>query len=367
MQIPYLNLHPQQEAIKPALLRAAEAVIDSGWYILGKNLETFEEQYALFTGVKYCKGVANGLDALTLALRALNIGPGDEVIVPSNTYIASWLAVSNTGATPIPVEPRISTYNINPDLIEAKINSKTKAIMPVHLYGQCCEMEGILNIARKFNVAVVEDNAQAQGAKFKEVNTGSFGIVNATSFYPAKNMGALGDAGAVTSNNENLIKIISVLRNYGSEKKYHNEVQGMNSRLDEMQAAFLSVKLPHLASWNNERIVKAKHYHEQLKGVGDLILPAVARYATHVYHIFMVRTARRDALQEYLNKNGIGTLIHYPVPPHLQKAYSEFNYSKGSFPIAEIIAKTSLSLPLYPGLKNEEIDYVCDTIKKFFS
>ena len=217
--IPYLNLHLQHQPIKKDLLKAVEEVIDSGWYILGKQVEKFEEAYANYSNVKYCRGVANGLDALILSLKALNIGEGDEVIVPANTYIASWLAVSYTGATPIPVEPRISTYNINPDLIESKINSKTKAIMPVHLYGQCCEMETIMNIAKKFNIAVVEDNAQAQGAKFKEMSTGSFGILNATSFYPGKNIGALGDAGAITSNDENLVKTISILRNYGSEKK----------------------------------------------------------------------------------------------------------------------------------------------------
>ena len=365
--IPYLNLHLQHQPIKKDLLKAVEEVIDSGWYILGKQVEKFEEAYANYSNVKYCRGVANGLDALILSLKALNIGEGDEVIVPANTYIASWLAVSYTGATPIPVEPRISTYNINPDLIESKINSKTKAIMPVHLYGQCCEMETIMNIAKKFNIAVVEDNAQAQGAKFKEGCTGSFGILNATSFYPGKNIGALGDAGAITSNDENLVKTISILRNYGSEKKYFNEVQGINSRLDELQAALLSVKLKHAASWTNERIEIARRYTEQLRGVGDLILPAVAQYATHVYHIYLVRTARRDALQDFLNQNGVGTLIHYPIPPHLQKAYSTLKYSKGAFPLSEIISKTCLSLPLYPGLKNEEIDYICDTIKKFFS
>ncbi len=367
MQIPYLDLQRQHQAIKQELIKAATSVIDNGWFILGKELETFEKSYASFTQVKYCKGVANGLDALILSLKALNIGPGDEVIVPSNTYIASWLAVSYCGATPVPVEPRISTYNINPDLIESRINSKTKAIMPVHLYGQCCEMEAIMNIAKKFNIAVVEDNAQSQGATFKDTPTGSFGAVNATSFYPGKNIGALGDAGAVTSNNEKLINAIGMLRNYGSEKKYYNEVQGINSRLDEMQAAFLNIKLPHISSWNQERVDNAKRYQEQLKTVGDIILPAVAQYASHVYHIYMIRTARRDALQEHLNKNGVITLIHYPVPPHLQKAYTELSYKKGAFPLAEIIAKTCLSLPLYPGLKTDEIDYVCHTIKKFFS
>ncbi len=367
MEVQYLNLNPQNQPLKQALLSAAENVIDSSWYILGKQVELFESQYAKFSNVKYCNGVANGLDALILALRALNIGQGDEVIVPSNTYIASWMAISYVGATPIPVEPRITTYNINPDLIEAKITSRTKAIMPVHLYGQSCEMESILNIAKKFNISVIEDNAQAQGAKFKDQLTGSFGNINATSFYPGKNLGALGDAGAVTSNDNELMKAVRILRNYGSERKYHNETLGINSRLDELQAALLCVKLPHLTAWTNERIEKSKQYHHQLKGIGDLILPATAQYATHVYHIYMIRTARRDALQNYLNQHGVGTLIHYPIPPHLQQAYFALHYKKGSFPIAEVIAKTCLSLPLYPGLKEEEIDYVCYTIKKFFS
>jgi dTDP-4-amino-4,6-dideoxygalactose transaminase len=275
--------------------------------------------------------------------------------------------VSYVGATPVPVEPRITTYNINPDLIEAKINSHTKAIMPVHLYGQCCEMEGIMNIADKFRIAVVEDNAQSQGSTYKEGLAGSFGKLNTTSFYPAKNVGALGDAGAVTGNDEALMKTVGILRNYGSEKKYYNQMLGVNSRLDELQAALLSVKLPYVTEWNRERIALAKRYNEKLKGIGDMILPSVAQYATHVYHIYMIRTARRDALQEYLNKAGIGTLIHYPVPPHLQKAYEGLGFKQGDFPLAEIIAKTCLSLPLYPGLKEEDTDYVCDTIKKFFS
>ncbi len=367
MEVPYLNLNHQNLPLKQELLKATEKVIDSSWYILGKQVEQFEIEYAHFNHTNYCCGVANGLDALILSLKALNIGPGDEVIVPSNTYIATWLAVSYVGATPIPVEPRITTYNINPDLIEEKITSKTKAILPVHLYGQSCEMEAIVNIARKFNIAIIEDNAQAQGAKFKDLHTGSIGTINATSFYPGKNIGALGDAGAVTSNDENLIKKVRILRNYGSEKKYYNEVLGLNSRLDELQAAMLSVKLPHVAAWTQTRVECAKRYNNLLRGTGDLILPAVAQYATHVYHIYMIRTARRDGLMEYLNKHGIGTLIHYPVPPHLQNAYSPLNYKPGAFPLAEIIAKTCLSLPLYPGLKNEEIEYICNTIKKFFS
>ncbi len=367
MQIPYLKLHASNQAIKAELMKATESVIDSDWYVMGRHLEQFEVDYASFSGALYCKGVANGLDALILSLRALNIGAGDEVIVPSNTYIATWLAVSYVGAVPVPVEPRITTYNINPDIIEAHITPRTKAILPVHLYGQCCEMEAILSIAKRHGIAVIEDNAQAQGATYKDLITGSFGNINATSFYPAKNLGALGDAGAITTNDESLMQKVATLRNYGSEKKYYNEIKGINSRLDELQAAFLSVKLRYLKQQNSQRMLLAKLYQELLRGVGDIILPQQAQYASHVYHIFMIRTARRDVLQDYLKKNGVGTLIHYPVPPHLQKAYSELGFRTGAYPLSEIIAKTGLSLPLYPGLKNEEIDYVCATIKKFFS
>lgn len=366
MQIPYLQLQHQNAPIKQQLLDAVSGVIDGSWYILGKKVETFEAAYAAFSHVKYCRGVANGLDALILSLKALNISEGDEVIVPSNTYIASWLAVSYTSATPVPVEPRITTYNINPDLIEEKITSRTRAIMPVHLYGQACEMEAIMKIAAKYNLSVVEDNAQAQGALYKDAITGSIGHINATSFYPGKNLGALGDAGAVTSNDEELIRKVTMLRNYGSEKKYYNEVQGINSRLDEMQAALLEVKLQHLDAWTKERLLLAKQFDERLKGVGDIIVPATAQYASHVYHIYMIRTARRDALQEHLQKQGVGTLIHYPLPPHLQKAYSELQRKAGDYPIAELIAKTCLSLPLYPGLTTAEVDYICESIRSFF-
>jgi dTDP-4-amino-4,6-dideoxygalactose transaminase len=366
MQIPYLNLAYQHAPLRQELLQAVEKVIDSNHFILGSSLEKFEADYATRHKVKYCVGVGNGLDALILALKALGIGKGDEVIVPANTYIASWLAVSYNGADIVPVEPRISTYNINPDLVESRISKRTKAIMPVHLYGQACEMEAIMTIARKNNLVVVEDNAQAQDARYKDVFTGTFGTLNATSFYPGKNLGALGDAGAITGNDARLIDKVRMLRNYGSHKKYYNEALGVNSRMDEMQAALLSVKLKQLSSWTAQRIALAKNYDRQLKGVGDIILPSTALYATHVYHIYMVRTARRDALQDHLKEKGIGTLIHYPVPPHMQKAYEGLNYKPADFPVSGLIAKTCLSLPLYPGLKEEEQSYICDTIREFF-
>lgn len=354
------------EEIKAELLPSFENFIDKGWYILGDQVKQFEHDYANYCTTKYAVGVANGLDALIIALKTLNIGVGDEVIVPSNTYIASWLAVSYVGATPVPVEPRFETYNINPDLIEAAITPKTKAIMPVHLYGQCCEMDVIMNIAQKHNLFVVEDNAQSQGATYNGKVTGSFGHINGTSFYPGKNLGAYGDAGAITTNDEQLYKRSNVIRNYGSQKKYYNEIKGINSRLDELQAGFLSIKLKHLTKWSEQRNHIAALYNQQLSGVGDVVTPVLANGATSVYHLYVIRTNKRDALQQYLNENGVGTLIHYPLPPHLQEAYQELGYKKGDFPLAETIADTCLSLPMFPGLTDEQVKHVCDTIKQFY-
>ncbi len=353
--------------IKAEILPNIEQFIDKGWYVLGEQVKQFESEYAEYCATKYCSGVANGLDAIIIALKALNIGEGDEVIVPSNTYIATWLAVSYVGATPVPVEPRIQTYNINPELIEQAITPKTKAIIPVHLYGQCCEMEAIMQIAQQHNLYVVEDNAQAQGASYGGKITGSFGHINATSFYPGKNLGAFGDAGAITTNDESLWQKANTIRNYGSNKKYYNELKGMNSRLDELQAGLLSIKLKHLNKWNQERQQIARLYSKALNGVGDLILPDLANDASSVYHLFVIRTNQRDALQQYLTENNIGTLIHYPLPPHLQQAYQDMRFKKGDFPIAEQIAKTCLSLPIYPGLQKQEIDYIADRINMFFA
>ena len=354
------------EEIKAELLPSFENFIDKGWYVLGDQVKQFEKDYADFCTTKHTVGVANGLDALIIALKTLNIGPSDEVIVPSNTYIASWLAVSYVGATPIPVEPRIDTYNINPNLIEAAITSKTKAIMPVHLYGQCCEMEAIMNIALKHNLFVVEDNAQSQGATYNGQITGSFGHINGTSFYPGKNLGAYGDAGAITTNDEHLYHRANVIRNYGSQKKYYNEIKGINSRLDELQAGFLSIKLKHLNKWSKQRNHIASLYNQMLHGVGDVITPELAKGATSVYHLYVIRTNKRDELQQYLNTHEVGTLIHYPLPPHLQEAYQELGYQKGDFPLAETIADTCLSLPLFPGLTDEQVEQVCNTIKQFY-
>jgi dTDP-4-amino-4,6-dideoxygalactose transaminase len=366
MNVPFLSFAGMHTPIKSELINAFESVYDSHWYIMGNSLKMFEKNYAEFSKTTYCAGVANGLDALTISLKALNISSGDEVIVPSNTYIASWLAVSNVGAIPVPVEPRESTFNINPDLIETAITANTKAIMPVHLFGQSCEMEKIMAIAHKHNLYVVEDNAQSQGSTYKGKLTGSFGNINATSFYPGKNLGALGDAGAITTSDEALFNQVNMIRNYGSQKKYYNEIKGVNSRLDELQAALLDVKLKYLNEWTDARISIATKYNTLLKGVGDIVIPSLAEHIKHVYHLYVIRTNKRDELQDYLNKQGIGTLIHYPIPPHLQKAYSEMNFKKGQFHLAEKIAETSLSIPLYPGLKNDEIEFVAQTIRMFY-
>ena len=366
MKIPFLNLSNAHHLIKDELEGTFSKVLTESWFVLGKELEAFEKEYANFNDVQYCIGVSNGLDALHLALRALGISKGDEVLLPSNTYIATVLAVSYVGATPVLVEPRINTYNINPDLIENAITPNTKVIMPVHLYGQACEMEAIRHIADKYGLFIIEDNAQSQGATYNGRITGSWGEVNGTSFYPGKNLGALGDAGAITTNNIEIDRKLRMLRNYGSEKKYYNEVIGYNMRLDELQAAFLRVKLKRLNEWTGERRQIASWYNERLKGIGDLILPEVANFSTHVYHLFVVRTQFRDDLQKYLNNNGIGTLIHYPIPPHLQEAYKHLNFKYSDFPIAEKIAQTSLSLPLWPGITFAEVEFVCCTIKKYF-
>lgn len=366
MKIPYLSFNHQNQLIKDEIVTSFQNFFDSNWYILGENVKQFEKDYAAFNHVNHCIGVSNGLDALRLSLKALNIEEGDEVIVPSNTYIATALAVSYVGAKPVFVEPDIQTYNLDPNKIEAAITAKTKAIMPVHLYGQACEMDAIMDIAEKHNLFVVEDNAQSQGASFNGKLTGSFGNANGTSFYPGKNLGALGDAGAVTTNNAELAARVARLRNYGSEKKYYNEEIGFNMRLDECQAGFLSVKLKYLNEWTKQRQQIARWYHDSLQGVGDLILPQTAAGATHVYHIYMIRTTHRNELQKHLHDEGIGTLIHYPIPPHLQKAYQQLGFKKGDFPIAEEIANTCLSLPLWPGMTEEQVNEVAQQIKQFY-
>jgi dTDP-4-amino-4,6-dideoxygalactose transaminase len=354
----FLNFQPMHSQIREEMQQAFHRVYDSHWYIQGQELAQLEKEYAQLNRTQFAVGVSNGLDALVLALRALNIGPGDEVIVPSNTYIATALAVSHVGARPVFVEPRIETYNINPELISQAITKKTKAIMPVHLYGQACEMDAIMDIAKAHNLFVVEDNAQAHLSSFNGKLTGSLGDINGTSFYPGKNLGALGDAGAITTDNEELANCIKTLRNYGSAVKYYNDEIGYNNRLDEMQAAFLRVKLNYLQEWTNQRREIAQWYNEALQDRRDLILPYVHEKADHVYHLYVVRTSNREKLQQELTAKGGQTMIHYPIPPHLQKAYKHLGYKEGDFPIAEEIARTCLSLPVWPGMLRKDIDKI---------
>lgn len=340
--------------------------LQSQWYVLGEGVKSFEKELSAFHSVPYAVGVASGLDALNISLKVLGIGQGDEVIVPSNTYIATWLAVTQVGADIVPVEADIHTYNIDPKKIEKAITENTKAIIPVHLYGLSCDMNAIMDIANKNGLYVIEDNAQAIGAIHEGQRTGSYGHINAFSFYPGKNLGALGDAGAIVTDNKQWAEKARSLRNYGSAIKYYNEEIGMNSRLDELQARLLSVKLPYIDEWNEERRKIAKRYQDGLSAIPDIILPVPDDSGNHVFHIYSIRTSKRDELQSFLKEKGIQTMIHYPVPPHLQKAYYHLGYQKGDFPLAEEIANTQLSLPIYPGLSSEKVDYVIEKVCQFF-
>lgn len=364
MKVPFVTFGPLQKELDSELRGAFERVYDRSWYIEGVEDETFEKDFAKYCQTDYCVGVGNGLDSLMLALKALGVGEGDEVIVPSNTYIATALAVTYVGAAPVFVEPDINTFNIDPNRIEAALTEKTKAIMPVHLYGQACDMDPIMEIARKHDLYVVEDCAQAHGATYKGRVIGSFGDAAGFSFYPGKNLGALGDAGATTTNSKELADKIRALGNYGSDYKYHHIYQGNNSRLDELQAAFLAAKLPHLEKVNENRRITADKY---LSGINnpEVILPVVPDYAVPVWHIFGIRCKRRDELEKHLNDLGISTNKHYPIPMHLQECYADMGYGEGDFPIAEEISKTELSLPMYYGMTDEEIQYVIDGINSF--
>lgn len=367
MNVPFLDLNAPYNELKNELDSAYQRVMASGWFILGAEVKAFEQEFASYCGVKHCIGLGNGLEALHLILRAFGIGKGDEVIVPANTYIATWLAVSYSGATPIPVEPDPQTYNLAPDLLEAAITKKTKAIMPVHLYGQPAEMAPILKVAEKYNLKVIGDAAQAHGSLYKGKLIGNLGHAAGFSFYPGKNLGALGDAGAVVTNDDKLAENIRMLCNYGSKVKYQHLVKGFNSRLDEIQAAFLRAKLPHLDEWNERRKKIAAYYLEHLADLPDLTLPHVPAGIAPVWHIFAVQTVRRDDLQQFLKTKGIGTLIHYPIPPHLSEAYAELSLPKGAFPITEAIASSELSLPMGPHLSLNEAEYVVNMIRAFFS
>jgi dTDP-4-amino-4,6-dideoxygalactose transaminase len=361
--VPFLNMKEPYQELQAELDAAYRRVMESGWYILGEEVEAFEREFAAYCDVKYCIGVGNGLEALHLILRAAGIGEGDEVIVPTNTYIATWLAVSYAGAMPVPVEPVERTYNIDPEQIEAAITPRTKAIMAVHLYGQPADMDAINDIAARHGLQVFDDAAQAHGARYKGRRVGSLCDATGWSFYPGKNLGAFGDAGAVTTNDDRLAERVRVLRNYGSQTKYYNEVKGFNSRLDPLQAAFLRVKLSYLDEWNARRQQIARLYIEALSTNSHLLLPLVAEWAEPVWHLFVIRHPQRDQLQRYLQEHGIGTLIHYPVPPHLQEAYRELNMPQGAFPVSELIHSEVLSLPIGPQLSKAEALQVVNAIK----
>lgn len=364
MKIPFVTFLPMEKELNEELRGAFDRVFTRSWYIEGVEDEAFEKAFAEYCGTRYCIGVGNGLDALMLALRALGIGEGDEVIIPSNTYIATALAVTYVRATPVFVEPAIRTFNINPDLIEAAITPKTKAIMPVHLYGQACDMDPIMTIAKKYKLKVIEDCAQAHGAIYKGQKVGTFGDAAGFSFYPGKNLGALGDAGAVITNNKELAKMIRALGNYGSDYKYHHIYKGNNSRLDELQAAMLLAKLPHLERMNEERRRIAQMYTEGIKNP-KVITPYVLPDCIPVWHIYGIQCAERDTLERHLNEKNIGTNKHYPIPMHLQECYKELGIEKGALPIAEEISATELSIPMYYGMTDEEIQYVIDAINEF--
>lgn len=364
MKIPFVTFKPMEVELDKELKAAFDRVFNRSWYIEGVEDKAFEKAFAEYCDSKYCVGVGNGLDALFLALKALGIKEGDEVIVPSNTYIATALAVTYVGATPVFVEPDIRTFNIDPSRIEEAITDKTKAIMPVHLYGQPCDMDPIMEIAKKYGLFVVEDCAQSHGATYRGKVIGSFGDAAGFSFYPGKNLGALGDAGATVTNDEELAKKIRTLGNYGSDYKYHHIYKGNNSRLDELQAAFLSAKLPHLNKMNEERRRIAQKYIDGIKNE-EVILPYISEYANPVWHIFGIRCKRRDELEKFLNEAGIGTNKHYPIPMHLQECYKDLGFKEGDFPIAEEISATELSIPMYYGMTDEEVQYVIDKVNEF--
>jgi dTDP-4-amino-4,6-dideoxygalactose transaminase len=361
MKVPFLDLRAVNESHQCEISAAVDRVVASGWYIQGPELEAFERDYAAFCGTKYCVGVGNGLDAIEIMLRAAGIGKGDEVIVPAHTFVATWLGVTRTGARPIPVEPDEHTFNINPRLIEAAVTSRTAAILAVHLYGQPADMDPINEIAQRYNIVVFEDAAQAQGARYKSQRVGSLGIAAATSFYPGKNLGALGDAGAVTTDDEALARKIRKLRNYGSAVKYNHEILGCNSRLDEIQAAILGVKLRYLDADNDRRRCVASTYSEGLASA-DVKLPEAPEWAEAVWHLFVIRTAEREKLQDRLLRRGVETLIHYPTPPHLQECYN--GEAIRSLPVTEQIACEVLSLPISPGLNLRMAESVIQAINE---
>nr|WP_305081270.1 DegT/DnrJ/EryC1/StrS family aminotransferase [Oceanotoga teriensis] len=365
MKINFTELKRGYEKYKEEYDKAAMEALDSGWYILGKKVEEFENNFSNFLGSKYCIGVNSGLDALILAIRSLDIGKEDEVIVPANTYIATVLGITENDATPIFVEPD-EFYNIDAEKIEEKITDRTKAIMVVHLYGQAANMKKIKEIADKHNLYLIEDCAQSHGAKFEGKTTGTYGDIGCFSFYPTKNLGAFGDAGAIVTDNFEIAEKVKMLRNYGSQEKYHNKIEGINSRLDEIQASLLNVKLKHYNELRKERVKIANRYLSEITNP-KIELPKIRKGSEHVWHLFEIKTKERDKLQKYLQDRGIGTQIHYPIPPHLSEAYEYLGYKKGDFSITEELANTLLSLPIYDGMKDEEVDYVIKNINEYES
>lgn len=365
MKVPFVSFKPMHTEIRAELDNAYKRVMDSNYFIQGSECHAFEEEFAKYCGVKYCVGVGNGLDALYLVLRALDIQAGDEVIVPSNTYIATALAVSYTGAKPVFVEPNLDSYNINPEMIEEKITINTKAIIAVHLQGRMADMDPILEIAKKHNLFVLEDAAQAHGATYKGHKAGSMGDAAGFSFYPGKNLGALGDGGCIVTNRKDIADKVRALGNYGSDYKYHHIYKGTNSRLDEMQSAFLRVKLPYLDKWNAYRRKIAKRYLEEIRNPLITLPVKSTEEFEHIYHVFVIRCEQRDRLEAYLAEKGIGTVKHYPIPMHLQEAYKDLGIGKGELPIAENISSTVLSIPMYYGMTEDEIQYVINALNSF--
>lgn len=364
MKVPFLELKPTYDELRGEFDAAYHRVMDSGHYLLGGELEAFESEYAAYCQAKHCIAVGNGLDALHLILRAYDIGAGDEVIVPTNTFIATWLAVSYAGATPVGVEPDEKTSNLDPARIAAAITPRTKAIMPVHLYGQPADLDAILAVAQRHGLKVIEDSAQAQGARYRGRRTGSLGHAAGHSFYPGKNLGAFSDAGAVTTDDDTLADRVRTLRNYGSKKKYFHDCKGFNSRVDELQAAFLRVKLLKLNEWNTRRQKLAGRYRAELSGAPGLTVPHVPDWAEPVWHLFVVRHARRDALQQKLAEAGVGSLIHYPVAAHLAGAYADLKLARGTFPVAEALADSVLSLPMGPHLTDAQVAIVIEQVQR---
>ena len=362
-RVPFLDLRAPYDELRDEIDGAVRRVLESGWYLLGEEIAAFEQEYATYVGAEHCIGVGNGLEALRLSLEALDIGPGAEVIVPSNTYIATWLAVTQVGATVVPVEPDAATFNIDPARIEAAITPRTRAILPVHLYGQPADVDAIHDIARRHSLRVVEDAAQAHGARVRGRPIGARDVV-AWSFYPGKNLGALGDAGAVTTDDASVADRVRVLRNYGSRVKYQNEVRGYNSRLDEIQAAVLRAKLPCLDQWNARRAAQAQRYGCELSAT-ELTVPVIPSWADAVWHLYVVRSRSRDALRAHLLANGVDTLIHYPLPPHRQPAYADMRFDPDAFPLASIIANEALSLPIGPHMTVDQQAVVIDAVKAF--